>query len=159
MLALRRAGITLATAESLTGGLVAQMLRRSPARATCCARGYVAYHDDAKRRDLGVSADLLARHGAVSAEVAGAMAEGARARAGTEAALATTGVAGPADVGGPGGTIAAGTFYVAAALEGAPTRVLRHHIPLERPLVQRRAALAALDLLRRVVLGLPDPGR
>ena len=100
---LRARGITLATAESLTGGLVAQMLTQIPGASDVLRAGYVAYHDDAKRRDLGVPADLLARHGALSAEVAGAMAEGARARAGTEAALATTGVAGPADVGGPGG--------------------------------------------------------
>jgi nicotinamide-nucleotide amidase len=156
---LRSRGVTLATAESLTGGLVAQMLTQVPGASDVLRAGFVAYHDDAKRRDLGVPAELLERHGALSAEVAVAMAEGARRRAGTDAALATTGVAGPADVRGPAGRVPAGTFFVAAALEGAPTRVVRHDVPLERTVVQRRAALAALDLLRRLLLGLPDGPR
>jgi len=160
LLALLRArGWRLATAESLTGGLVARMLTRVAGASDVFLAGFVTYGDEAKRRDLGVEAALLARHGAVSAEVAVAMAEGARARVGVACALATTGVAGPGDLQGPRGAIPAGTAFVAAAVPGQPVRVRQVFAPLPRELVQRRVAVAALDLLRRSVLSLPDaPG-
>lgn len=150
-------GLTLATAESLTGGLVAEMLTGVAGASAVLRAGWVAYSEEAKQRELGVPVALLAREGAVSAAVAAAMAEGARARAGTALALSTTGVAGPGPWTGPAGPVPAGTAFVAVAQAGQPTRVARLVAPAERALVRRRAALLALDLLRRAVVGLPDP--
>ncbi|MFM8981100.1 MAG: nicotinamide-nucleotide amidohydrolase family protein [Planctomycetia bacterium] len=133
------------------------MLTQVPGASAVLRAGWVAYHEEAKQRDLGVPAALLAREGAVSAAVAAAMAEGARMRAGTALGLSTTGVAGPGPWTGPAGAVAAGTAFVAVAQAGQPTRVARLVAPLERELVRRRAALLALDLLRRAVVGLPDP--
>ncbi len=160
LLALLRArGWKVATAESITGGLVARMLTRVAGASEVFSAGFVTYDDGAKQRDLGVSPDLLRRCGAVSAEVAVAMAEGARARAGTACALSTTGVAGPGDQPGPAGPVLAGTAFVAAAVGGRAVRVERVFVPLSRELVQRRVAVAALDLLRRSVLSLASaPG-
>ena len=155
---LRARRLTLATAESITGGLVAEMLTGVPGASEVLRAGWVAYSEQAKQRELGVPGALLAGPpGAVSAEVAVAMAEGARTRAGTDLALATTGVAGPGPWQGPAGSVAAGTAYVAVAQAGQPSRVLTLRAPLERSLVRRRTALLALDLLRRAVMGLPDP--
>lgn len=150
-------GLRLSVAESVTGGLVARMLTRVPGASEVFPGGYVTYSDAAKARDLGVATELLAEHGAVSAPVAQAMAEGARARAGVEAAVATTGVAGPGDQRGPRGVpVPAGTAFVAVALAGQPTRVVRLTLPLPRELVQRRVAVEALDRLRRAVLEAPQ---
>ncbi len=91
----RDRGWTLATAESCTGGLVAARLTGVPGSSDVFLGGIVAYADDVKERELGVPAALLADHGAVSAEVAEAMAHGARARLGADVAVAVTGIAGP----------------------------------------------------------------
>ncbi|MGH7729364.1 MAG: competence/damage-inducible protein A, partial [Vulcanimicrobiaceae bacterium] len=88
-------GATLATAESLTGGAVADALVRIPGASRVFVGGVIAYDDRIKRELLGVDAELLRAHGAVSEEVARAMAEGARVRLGTHLGLATTGIAGP----------------------------------------------------------------
>lgn len=149
---LARSGRSLATAESLTGGLVARLLTRVPGASAVFPGGWVTYSDAAKARDLGVPAALLAEAGAVSAPVAAAMARGARERAGTWAGLATTGVAGPGDQAAPDGPVLpAGTAFVALALPGAEPVVRRLHLPLPRELVQRRVAVEALDLLRRAL--------
>ena len=96
VLALCRArGLTLATAESCTGGLVAARLTSVPGASDVFLGGVVAYADTVKEAELGVPADVLAAHGAVSAETAAAMAAGARARLGADVAVAVTGVAGP----------------------------------------------------------------
>lgn len=149
---LRAQGRTITTAESLTGGLVARMLVEVPGASDAFRGGWVVYSDAWKRDALGVPESLLAEHGAVSGPVARAMAEGAGKRAGTDLALATTGVAGP----GPDAKgVAAGTVFVALAREGAETRVVRLSIPMARLAVQRRAAVAALDLVRRAIRGGP----
>ncbi len=146
------AGRRVTTAESLTGGLVAEMLTRVPGASEVFRGGWVAYSDAFKHRELGVDRALLAAHGAVSEPVARAMAEGARARAEADWALATTGLAGPGDGQAPDGTpIAAGTFYVALAAGDRPTQAARHRHPGGRTTVQRRAAVLALDLLRRAL--------
>src|SRR5215471_16453448 len=87
--------LKIATAESCTGGLIAGTLTEIAGSSDVVDRGFVTYSNAAKTQMLGVPADLIARHGAVSEEVARAMAEGALERAGAELAVAVTGVAGP----------------------------------------------------------------
>jgi nicotinamide-nucleotide amidase len=88
-------GITIATAESCTGGMVCAALTDIPGSSAVLDRGFVTYSNDAKMEMLGVKEETLARVGAVSEEVAREMAEGARARAGTTLAVSVTGIAGP----------------------------------------------------------------
>lgn len=93
--ALKARGLKLASAESCTGGWVAMALTAIPGSSDWFERGYVTYSNAAKQEDLGVAADTLRRHGAVSEEVAREMATGAQKRARAPVALAITGVAGP----------------------------------------------------------------
>ncbi|MDE4274675.1 CinA family protein [Phaeobacter gallaeciensis] len=90
-----KAGVTIATAESCTGGMVAAALTDIPGSSAVLDRGYVTYSNDAKTQMIGVRPETLAAFGAVSEEVAREMAEGARARAGTTLAVSITGIAGP----------------------------------------------------------------
>jgi nicotinamide-nucleotide amidase len=148
--ALRVRGWTLATAESMTGGLVARRVVSVEGASEVFAGGWVAYSEAFKSRELGVAADLLARVGAVSPEVAAAMAEGARARSGASVAVAVTGVAGPGPGRRPDGeSIPAGTWWLGLARAGAPTETRRGQATLARVAAQHRAAVAALDLVRR----------
>lgn len=118
---LRAEGSTVATAESLTGGLVCAALTSVPGASAVVTGGVVAYSRDLKQRLLGVPADLLDQHGTVAAATAEAMAEGVRARAGADWGLATTGVAGPDPVEGH----PVGTVHVAVAGEdGVVSRAL-----------------------------------
>lgn len=98
---LRQRGESMATAESCTGGLIAAACTELSGSSDWFDRGFVTYSNTAKTEMLGVPATLLAQHGAVSAEVAAAMADGARTRAGVAHAVAVTGVAGPTG-GSPG---------------------------------------------------------
>jgi nicotinamide-nucleotide amidase len=91
----RKAGLRLATAESCTGGLIAAVLTDIPGSSDVFERGFVTYSNEAKSELLGVPADLIAKHGAVSREVAEAMARGALANSHADIAVAVTGVAGP----------------------------------------------------------------
>jgi PncC family amidohydrolase len=136
-------GLTLSTAESCTGGLVAHLLTEVPGSSAYVRGGIVAYADEVKRAELGVPADVLAAHGAVSAQVALAMAEGVRERLGTDLAVAITGVAGP-----DGGTAAkpVGLVYVAVAGRG-PSEVRRFVWAGDRSENKRSSAEAALELL------------
>ncbi|MEW6225991.1 MAG: nicotinamide-nucleotide amidohydrolase family protein [Chloroflexota bacterium] len=136
-------GLSVATAESCTGGLVAHLLTEVPGSSACLRGGIVAYADEVKRSLLDVPAAVLAAHGAVSAQVAVAMAEGVRARLGTDLAVAVTGVAGP-----DGGSEAkpVGLVYVAVA-GGGPTTVRRFLWPGDRSANKRDSARAALELL------------
>lgn len=88
-------GLKVATAESCTGGLIAAVLTEVPGSSTVVDRGFVTYSNDAKSELLGVDSELIARVGAVSKEVAIAMAEGAIAQSGADLAVAVTGIAGP----------------------------------------------------------------
>jgi PncC family amidohydrolase len=106
------AGLTVVTAESCTGGLVAHELTEVPGSSGYFLGGVVAYADATKRAGLGVPAELLERHGAVSAQVARAMAEGARQRLGADLAVAVTGIAGP---GGGSEAKPVGLTYVAVS--------------------------------------------
>ena len=147
---LRARGLVVTTAESLTGGLVARMLTAVPGASDVFHGGWVVYSDAWKAARLGVSETLLARHGAVSEPVARAMAEGALERSGADVALALTGVAGPGDGQAPDGRpIPQGTFHVGLARSGRPASTACTRAPHSRTIVQRRAAVHALDVLRR----------
>jgi nicotinamide-nucleotide amidase len=139
--------LTLAAAESCTGGLVAARLTDIPGSSDVFMGGVVAYSDAVKRERLGVPDDLLNRYGAVSAEVAAAMASGVRAAFGADAAVAVTGIAGP---GGGTPEKPVGLVHLSAA---SPAGELRHELrlPGDRAEIRERAAVAALHLLRRLL--------
>jgi nicotinamide-nucleotide amidase len=140
---------TLATAESCTGGLLAKLLTDTPGSSGYFARGWVTYANDAKTDDLGVPADLLQEHGAVSEEVATRMAEQARKRARTDFALSTTGIAGP---GGATETKPVGRVYISlASSDGTWTREFT--FSGDRDAVRQRTAQMSLALLRWRLLG------
>lgn len=138
------AHLTLATAESCTGGLVAHLLTEVPGSSGYLRGGVIAYADEVKVSELGVSGEVIAAHGAVSAQVAIAMAEGARSRLGSDLAVAVTGVAGP-----DGGTEAkpVGLVYVAVAGGGAAPEVRRFQWPGDRTGNKRASAEAAITML------------
>jgi nicotinamide-nucleotide amidase len=136
---------SLATAESCTGGLIAQRLTALPGASKYFIEGVVAYSNDAKTRTLGVEPILLLEHGAVSAPVAEAMAEGVRTRAGTDFGLSVTGIAGPE---GGSDEKPVGLVYIALA-DDAHTEHRKLKLPGDRHLIRWRASQAALDLLRR----------
>lgn len=143
---LARLGETLAVAESCTGGFLANRVTNVPGASQVFVAGFVTYANEAKTRTLEVDANLIAARGAVSGEVAAAMAEGARKFAGTDHALSTTGIAGPS-----GGTERkpVGTVFIGLASKHAKTIVERHQFPTDRETFKWLAAQAALDLLRR----------
>ena len=136
-------GLTVATAESCTGGLVAHAITEIAGSSAYYLGGFVTYADDVKRDQLGVPPELLAAHGAVSAQVARAMAEGARSRLGTDLGVAITGIAGP---GGGSAEKPVGLTYVAVA-DAAGVDVRRHLWPGDRSANKRDSAVAALELL------------
>ncbi len=149
---LRERHQSLAVAESCTGGNLAGRVTDVPGASEVFLAGYVTYANAAKVDTLGVPADLLAAHGAVSEPVAGAMAEGARRLAGSTYALSTTGLAGP---GGGSASKPVGTVFLGLAAEGHPTVVRRCFFPVDRPTFKKMTTAAALDLLRRHLSGLP----
>ena len=138
-------GHTVSVAESCTGGLIAQRLTDVPGSSKYFIEGVVAYSNDTKTRALGVEPVLLLEHGAVSAPVAEAMAEGIRKRARTDFGLSVTGIAGP---GGGSEEKPVGLVYIALA-DDAHTKHRKLMIPGDRQLIRWRASQAALDLLRR----------
>jgi nicotinamide-nucleotide amidase len=140
-------GLTLGTAESCTGGLVAARLTAVPGSSEVFRGGVVAYADDVKQAELGVPAELLAVHGAVSAEVAAAMAQGVRSRLGVDVGVATTGIAGPGG-GTPEKPVGLVFFHVAGP-DGE--EALRFELPGDREWIRARSAVAALHLVRRLL--------
>ena len=145
---LRDRGLTVATAESCTGGLVAKRLTDSAGSSDYFLGGVVAYSNESKTGLLGVDPALIAEWGAVSEEVARAMALGIRERMGSRCALATTGIAGP---GGATSEKPVGLVYVATAVDD-DIRVRRFNMFRTREEIRERTAYVALDLLRRRLL-------
>jgi nicotinamide-nucleotide amidase len=139
-------GLTIAVAESCTGGLIGHRLTQVPGSSAYLDRVVVCYSDRAKIELLGVPAEVMKRHGSVSAEVAERMAKGIREKSGTDVGLSVTGIAGP-----DGGTAQkpVGLVYVGlnAAAAGMTVQEFRFHGP--RDVVKLRASQAALHLLRQ----------
>jgi PncC family amidohydrolase len=135
--------LTVGAAESCTGGMIADALTDVPGSSGYFQGAIVAYANEVKERELGVSNDLLTAHGAVSAQVARAMAIGARERLGVDVAVAVTGVAGP---GGGTESKPVGLVYVAVA-DRWGSDVRRHHWTGDRAANKAAAAQAALSLL------------
>ncbi|PKP74825.1 MAG: damage-inducible protein CinA [Alphaproteobacteria bacterium HGW-Alphaproteobacteria-6] len=146
----RAAGITVATAESCTGGMVAAAITAVPGASAVFRAGLVSYSDDAKQQLLGVKAATLAAHGAVSEAVAQEMAEGARTRTGATLAVAVTGIA------GPGGSAfkPEGRVCFAIAAEGRPTgSETRDFGAIGRARVRRASRDHALGLIAAALAG------
>lgn len=150
----RDRGFTLATAESCTGGLIAARLTAVPGYSDVTLGGVVAYGDEVKEGALGVPAALIEKYGAVSAEVAAALAAGARARLGADVALSVTGVAGPA-----GGTeekpVGLVYLHVETPVGG---RGASFSFPGDRDSIRRRSVVASLHLARRLLARNRDEG-
>lgn len=145
--ALERRGETLAVAESCTGGGLGRTLTAVPGASRAFWGGVISYADEAKRRLLDVPADMLDRHGAVSPEVAAAMATGIRARAGTSWGLAITGIAGP-----EGGSAEKPVGTVWIALDGTTgTEVRDARFGGDREMVRTASVRAALELLLEAI--------
>lgn len=141
--------LTLVTAESCTAGLVAAVLSAAPGAARTLHGGYVAYTEANKSAQLDVPPALMARDGAVSSDVARAMAEGALAHSPADVAISITGVAGPEpdERGNPVGLI-----YLAGARRGGETKVMRRDCPAQAAAsVRYYAVLCAFDLARHMI--------
>lgn len=152
--ALRARGWTCATAESCTGGLIAAACTEQAGASAWFERGFVTYSNAAKTVLLGVPDGLIAEHGAVSEPVARAMAAGAAQRAGTQTAVAVTGVAGPA-----GGSAAkpVGTVWFGWSVAGRVVAA-RHHFDGDRSAVRLQTVVHALDQLRARIAEEPEAG-
>jgi nicotinamide-nucleotide amidase len=139
---------TLSVAESCTGGLIGMRLTELPGSSAYFMEGAITYSNDAKIRNLGVPAELLKDHGAVSSETAEAMANGIRQRSGSDYGISVTGIAGP-----DGGSAEkpVGTVFIGYA-DKERTRSLRLTLPGDRYLVRWRSSQAALEYLRRQIL-------
>jgi nicotinamide-nucleotide amidase len=143
----RRQGLTLAAAESCTGGMMAQRLTSVPGSSDVFVGAVVAYADAVKLRELGVPQEVLERHGAVSAETASAMAAGARERLGADVAVAVTGIAGP-----EGGSEEKPVGLVFLHAEGPDgERSADFVFPGDRESIRRRATVTALHLVRQLL--------
>ncbi|MCB9948768.1 MAG: CinA family protein [Rhodospirillaceae bacterium] len=147
--ACRKRGILLATAESCTGGLIAACLTNVPGSSEVVDRGFVTYSNDAKMDMLGVPAGMIAQYGAVSAEVASAMAAGALAASQARIAVAATGVAGP---GGGTPDKPVGLVFIGIAATGRPAVAHRHQLPGDRQAVR----LATVDRSLRHLMAAID---
>ncbi len=144
LVAYRDKGLKLATAESCTGGLVAANLTAIAGSSDVVERGFVTYSNEAKMELLGVSKTTLETHGAVSAETARAMAEGALAHSHADVAVSVTGIAGP---GGATETKPVGLVHLGLARRGGPVRDEGHVFPGDRTAVREASVDRALALL------------
>ena len=144
-LLLKKQNLKLALAESCTGGLVAKMITNVPGSSDYFSAGWVTYSNEAKVRDLGVSQEIIDQHGAVSAPVAQAMAEGAARGSGADMAAGITGIAGP-----EGGTEQkpVGLVYIGLCHKGETEVQELRFSPVGRDAVRRRAAMTVLNWIR-----------
>ena len=141
---LRAAGLRIASAESCTGGLVAAACTSVAGSSDWFERGFVTYSNDAKMQMLGVDAARIARHGAVSAEVAAAMAEGALSHSKADLAVAVTGIAGPGGA-TPGKPV--GTVWLAVARNGGATQTELLQLGGDRASIREQTVQRALQCL------------
>ena len=146
--ACRARGLHLATAESCTGGMVAATLTDIAGSSDVVERGFVTYSNQAKSELLGIPAAMIAAHGAVSAQVATAMVQGALSRAPVDLAVSVTGIAGPGGA-TPGKPV--GLVYFGIARKGGTARVERHTFHGDRAAVRWAATERALELLLEAV--------
>ena len=146
---LRAHGVTVATAESCTGGLIAATLTEIAGSSDVVDRGFVTYSNAAKTELLGVPPELIAAHGAVSEPVARAMAEGALHRSLARVTVSVTGVAGP---GGGSAEKPVGTVWFGCAVQAGDTVTERHVFPGDRAAIRAAAVLRAFDLFRRAIV-------
>ena len=137
---LKKRGMTVATAESLTGGMLGAMLVDVPGASAAYLGGVISYTDAIKRELLGVSRDNLFTHGAVSESVAIEMASGARLRTGADIAVSTTGFAGP-----DGEGIPVGRVYIGIAAKSGELYAVRYDFSGTRNAIRKEAARAAID--------------
>lgn len=144
-------GETLGVAESCTGGGLGARLTEVPGSSHSFVGGVISYSNELKHELLGVDRDVLDQHGAVSSQVAAQMAEGARARCGSDWSLAITGVAGP---GGGSATKPVGTVWFGLARPDGTSTTEHVLFPGDRTRVRQQATQYALDMLRRALLGL-----
>jgi nicotinamide-nucleotide amidase len=142
--ACRKRGLKVVTAESCTGGLVAATLTAIAGSSDVVERAYVTYANEAKREMLGVPWDALLGHGAVSDQVARAMAQGALTRSGVDLSVSVTGVAGP---GGGTAEKPVGLVHFAAARTGHEIVAERHVFPGDRDTIRRVSVITALTML------------
>lgn len=140
---------TIALAESCTGGLIGHRLTQVPGSSSYLDRGVICYSNKAKIELLGVPPELIDSHGAVSAEVAAAMAKGVRERSGVSIGLSVTGIAGP---GGATATKPVGLVYVGLNAESGQSITKEYRFHGDRTIIKQRSSQAALDLLRRWLL-------
>ena len=140
-------GLTVATAESCTGGLIGACLTEIPGSSAVVDRGFITYSNRAKQEMLGVPAAILEAHGAVSAETAAAMAKGALDRAGVDLAIAVTGIAGP---GGGSAEKPVGLVHLALAT-GERIDALREVFGGDRQAIRRATVERALSMIRAVL--------
>ena len=143
--ACRGAGMMLATAESCTGGLIAGALTAVAGSSEVVDRGFVTYSNEAKQDLLGVAHGLIARYGAVSEQVARAMAEGAQVNSRAQIAVAVTGIAGP---GGGSPEKPVGLVHLACSRAGCETVHRREIFPGDRDAVRAATVKAALEMIR-----------
>ena len=139
---LAKAGLRLVTAESCTGGRIAEAVTAVPGSSAWFDRGVVAYSNEAKQDMLGVAEKAIAAHGAVSEPVVAAMARGVRARAGDRAAVAVSGIAGP---GGGSAAKPVGTVCIALSIPGIPPRSRTVHFDGTRTEIRHQAVCAAMS--------------
>ncbi|MFD2255942.1 competence/damage-inducible protein A [Luteolibacter algae] len=138
--------LKLASAESCTGGLIGSRITDVPGSSEVYTHGWITYSNEAKASQIGVDEALIAAHGAVSEEVAIAMAEGARKESGADIAISVTGIAGP---GGGSPEKPIGTAWIALAAEGCGTSARRFFHPRNRLDFKESVSQSALDMIRR----------
>jgi nicotinamide-nucleotide amidase len=143
--------LTVSTAESCSGGLLASRLTDVPGSSAVFREGFVTYSNESKTKLLGVPAELIATHGAVSRDVAVAMAEGARKNARADFALSLTGIAGPS---GGSAEKPVGLVFIALARPRGETLCVEKKFLVDRATFKQLATQTALDLLRRDLMGL-----
>lgn len=150
---LREREMTLAVTESCTGGLLSHRITNVPGASEVFLAGLTTYANHAKEVFVGVPGELISRNGAVSPEVALAMARGARERSDAKFAISTTGIAGPA---GGTDTKPVGTVFIGFALPDGSAFAAHRHFRADRETFKRLASQSALDILRRHLLSLPQ---